>query len=110
MTLSRYFSRGKPQRGEERIGGGCLGLLPDPLLNLGQAFRGSVDVVPLGDIGKGFEQLLKAVVAVGRLIKYRAARAASRRVHHRQHPCLASHLHVFLRHVPAGTPTGLVAG
>jgi hypothetical protein len=110
MKLSHFSSRGKPQRGEKRIGGGRLGLPPDPFLNLGQTFRGSMDIIPFGNIGKRFEQLLKAIVAVRRLIEYRVAGAASRRVHHRQHPCLASHLHVFLCHIPAGTPTRLVAG
>jgi hypothetical protein len=110
MTLSHFSLRGKPQRGEKRIGGGRLGLPPDPFLNLRQAFRSPMDVVPLGDVGKGLEQLLEAVVAVRRLIKGRVAGAASRGVHHRQHSCLASHLHVFLCHVPAGTQTHLVAG
>jgi hypothetical protein len=110
MKLSHFSLRGKPQRSEERIGGGRLGLPPDPFLNLGQPLRGPMDIVPLGDVGKGLEQLLEAIVAVRRLVKYRVAGAAARRVHHRQHPCLASHLHVFLCHIPAGTPTRLVAG
>jgi hypothetical protein len=63
MKLWRSFSGSKPQSGEDGIGGGSLGLPPDPLLDLGQPLGGLMDVVAVGDVGEGFEQLLETFVA-----------------------------------------------
>jgi hypothetical protein len=95
MTLSRSYSGGKPQRGEDRIGGSRRGLPFDPFLNLRQTFRCLMDIVPIGDIGKGLEQLFEACAAIQRWTGDRMAGAASRCAHHRQHSFLASHSRTF---------------
>ena len=46
------FPGSKPQRGEDRVGGGRLGLPLDPVLYKGEALGGLMDVVPLGDVGE----------------------------------------------------------
>lgn len=96
MTLSPPFSGSKPQRGEDRIGGGRLGLPPDPVLHPGEAFGGLVDVIAVGDVDEGFEQLLEAFGAAEHWRRHRSARAA-RRAHDRWHPLVVLHPTAFLR-------------
>ena len=110
MTLWRYSSGGKPQRGEERIVGRRGGLPRDPFLNLRQTFRRLMDVIPLGDIGKGFEQLGEAFIAIQWWIGDRVAGAASGCTHHRQYSFPMSHARAFPHDVPAGIQTHPVAG
>ena len=108
MTLLRFFSGSKPQRGEDRIGGGPLGLLSDPLLDPGQALGGLMDVVAVGDIGKRFEQLLEAFgTSKGRR---RPAGAASQRTHERPRSFALSHSSAFPRGIPAVVQSRSAAG
>lgn len=60
MTQWRNSLRGKPQRSEDRIGGGAIGLRVDPFQHSGQTCGRLMDVVAVGDIDEGFEQLLEA--------------------------------------------------
>jgi hypothetical protein len=62
MKLSRC-SGGKSQNVEDRIGGGSLGLPPDPVLYPGKPLRGLMDVIAVGDIDDGLDQLLKTLVS-----------------------------------------------
>jgi hypothetical protein len=98
MTLLRAFSGSKPQRGENRIGGGHFGLLPDPFLDPGQAFSSLMDVVAIGDVDKGFKQLFKTFVA-GRAWPGREGGSASRRAHDRSHFVCLSHPTAFPRRI-----------
>ena len=61
MKLSRS-SRGKPQNVEDRIGGGSLGLPPDPILYPGKPLRSLMDVIAVGDVDDGLNQLLETFV------------------------------------------------
>ena len=85
MTLLRSSLGSKPQRGEDWVGGGLLGLTTDPFLDSGKALGRLVDIVPVGNVGKRFEQLFEAVVAplavAGAIwrARHRGARIASRR-------------------------------
>ena len=63
MTLCRPLSRSKPQSIEDRIGGGAIGLIPDPSLNRGQPLGRLMDVVALGDVGDGVEQQRDAALS-----------------------------------------------
>jgi hypothetical protein len=93
MTLWPPFSGSKPQRGEDRVGGGRLGLPRDPLLDPREAFGRLMDVVAVGDIGKGFEQLFEAFGAPeGRR---RLGHPASRRAHNRSRASVSSHPSAF---------------
>ena len=65
MKLSWASSGGETQNGENRIGRGRLRLARDPFLHTGQTLGGLVDVVAVGDVGEGFEQLFEALVAGG---------------------------------------------
>jgi hypothetical protein len=93
MTLLLHSSGGKPQPGEDRVGGGLLSLATDPFLDSGEALRSLMDVVPIGDVGKRFEQLFEAVVASRRLC--RMARPASRRAYRQPHFFDLSHPNAF---------------
>jgi hypothetical protein len=95
MTLSLPFSGSKPQRGEDRVGGGRLGLPPDPVLHPREAFGGLMDVVAVGDVDKGLEQLFEAFGAAKD--RRRTGRSASRRAHHRPHCSISLHPSAFLR-------------
>ncbi|HTW53882.1 MAG TPA: hypothetical protein VME45_18480 [Stellaceae bacterium] len=110
MTLSRYFSGGKPQSGENRIGGGMIGLTPDPLLDPRQTLRGLVDVVALSDVDKCFEQFFEAF---GAAKDCRAggspARAAAGRARRRPQSLVLTHPSAFPHDYSAVTP-GPVAG
>ena len=108
MTLLRFFSGSKPQRSEDRIGGGPLGLLSDPLLDSGQALGGLMDVVAVGDIGKRFQQLLKAFATPKG--SRRPAGAASPRTHERPRFFALSHSSAFPRGIPAVVQSLLAAG
>jgi hypothetical protein len=101
MTLLRSSSGSKPQRGEDRIGGGQFGLLLDPLLDPGQAFGGLVDVVAIGDVDKGFEQLFKTLVAGAVWRRCSEGGSASRRAHDRPQFFDPSHSPAFPRSIPA---------
>jgi hypothetical protein len=110
MTLWRFSSGGKPQRGEDRIDGSRSGLPFDPFLNLRQAFRCLMNVVPIGDIGKGLKQLFETFAAIQRWTGDRVAGAASWCAHHRQHSFLLSHSRAFPHVFLAGIQTRPVAG
>jgi len=99
MTLLRFFSGSKPQRGEDRIGGGPLGLLSDPLLDSGQALGGLMDVVAVGDIGERFEQLLETFATSKG--SRRPASAASPRTHEQPRFFAFPHSSAFSRGIPA---------
>jgi hypothetical protein len=102
MKLLRAFSRSKPQPGEDRIGGGLLGLPLDPVLYPGQAFRRLMNVVAIGDVGKGLKQLLKALALVqnGRGCRMAVAGGASWRAHGRQNFFDVVHPRAFPRGIP----------
>jgi hypothetical protein len=109
MKLLRDFSGSKPQRGEDRIGGSLLGLPPDPVLDPREALGGLVDVVAVGDVDNGLEQLLEALGATkGRAGRF-AARAAARRVYRGPHAIDLSHPSAFSRGFEAVTQTRPVA-
>ena len=110
MKLSGYFSGGKPQRGEEGIGGGVLGLPLDPVLNLGQPFGRLMDVVAIDDIGEGFEQLFEALAPVHDGRGGGHADPASRRVPGRSQFLDLSHPSAFPRGIPAATQNLPAAG
>lgn len=95
MTLSLPFSGSKPQRGEDRVGGGRLGLPPDPVLHPRQALRCLMDVIAVGDVDEGFEQLLEAFGAAKDWC--RIGRSASRCAHHWPHYSVSPHPNAFLR-------------
>jgi len=103
MTLSRVFSGGEPKIGEDRIGGGPLSLTPDPILYARQARGGLMDVIAVGDIDKGFKELLETFV-VGqdrRGCRIAVAGRASRRAHRRQQFFDRLHPRAFPRGIPA---------
>lgn len=110
MKLWRSFSGSKPQSGEERIGGGSVGLSPDPLLDARQALGGLVNVVALGDVGEGVEQRVEAFAAGQRRSGRRIFAAAARRPYDRPHPVDLSHPGAFPCGVPAATQSRPVAG
>ena len=99
MRLLAAFSGGKPQRGEDRIRGGLLGLAIDPVLHSGKALGGLMDVVAIGNVGKSFEQLLETLALVQHLRGscVSIAGRAAWRSHRRQnffdvlHPCALPH-------------------
>ena len=105
MTLWRFSSGGKLQRGENRIGGGGRDLPFDPVLNLRQTFRRLMDVVPVGDIGKSFEQLFEAFRTIRRCVGDHGPGAASWCAHHRQRSFFVLHLRAFPRNLPTWTQT-----
>ena len=110
MTLWRFSSGGKPQRGEDRIVGSRSGLPLDPFLNLRQTFRRLMDVIPLGDIGKGFEQLFEAFATIQRSLRDGVAGAASRCENLRLHSFLLSHSRAVPPDFSARIQTRPVAG
>ena len=110
MTLSHFSLRGKPQRGEKRIGGSRGGLPLDPFLNLRQPLRRLMDIVPIGDIGKGLQQLFEAFGAIQRRIGDHMAGAASRCSYHRENSFLLSHSRAFPHDFSARIQTRPVAG
>jgi hypothetical protein len=104
MTLLRSFSGSKPQPGEDRVGGGLLSLATDPFLDSGKALRGLVDVVPVGNVGKRFEQLFQALVARARRGGCGVPRSALRRAPDQPHFFDLSHPNAFPRGItPAVT-------
>ncbi len=108
MTLLRSFSGGKPQSGEDRIGGGPIGLPFDPLLDPRQALGGLMNIIPV-DIGEGLEQLLEAFGATedcGR----RIAGPASRRTRRRSHSLVLTHPTAFRCGCSVATQNHPVAG
>lgn len=112
MTLSRLFSGGKPQRGEDRVGSGRLGLRPDPFLHTGEAFGRLMDVVPLDDVGEGFEELIETFRAAGcgPLGTADAAGAAAPRAYHRHPSSVLSHANAFPLGIPARVENHPIAG
>ena len=111
MTLLRPFLRGKPQRGENRVGSGSLGFSADPILHANQSFCGLVDIVPFGDIDKGFEQLLEALLAARRVSRHGThGTAASRRVYRSHHSFVSSHANAFPLGIPARVENHSTAG
>jgi len=109
MKLLRGFSGSKPQRGEDRIGGSLIGLPPDPLLDPREALGGLVDVVAVGDVDKGFEQLLEALGATEDRARRIVGSAAARRAHRGPHSIDLSHPSAFSRGIEAVTQTRPVA-
>lgn len=99
MKLLRSLGS-KPQSGEDGIGGGPLGLPPDPILNPGQAFGRLMDIVAVGNVGKGFKQLFKAFVTGGNGRRHHHAGSASRR-YRGPHFFSLSHPSAFPRGIPA---------
>ena len=95
MTLSPLFSGSKPQRGEDRVGGGRLGLPSDPVLHSCEPLCGLMDIVAVGDIGEGLEQLFETLGAAKN--RRRTDHPASRRAHHRPHCSVSPHPSAFLR-------------
>jgi hypothetical protein len=110
MTLSRYFSGGKPQSGEDRIGGGMIGLPPDPILYSRQPFGGLMDVVAVGDVGEGFEQLFEALGAPEHRRGRRLAGTATRRARRRPHSFVLTHPSAFPCGCSAATQSPSAAG
>jgi hypothetical protein len=110
MTLWRFSLGGKPHCGEDRIGGSRSGLAFDPFLNLRQTLRRLMDIVSIGDVGEGFEQLFEAFAAVRRWTGDRIAGVAARCAHHRQHSSLVSHSRAFPHDFPVRIQTRPVAG
>jgi len=102
MTLLRSSLGSKPQRGEDWVGGGLLGLTTDPFLDSGKALGRLVDIVPVGNVGKRFEQLFEAVVAPHRCRRGHMARPTSRRAH-RKPP------HFFNLSHPNAFPHGIIS-
>ena len=111
MTLSPPFSRSKPQRGEDRISGGSLGLTPDPFLHPDEPFGGLMDVVAVGDVGERLKQLFETFAATEeRGASDDTLGAAPRRAHDRLHVVDLIHPSVFFRAVPAATQPRPAAG
>jgi hypothetical protein len=112
MKLSRSSLRGKPQPGEDRIGGGLFGLPLDPVLYPGQAFGRLMDVVAVSDVGKRFKQLLEALALVqnGRGCRMAVAGGASRRAHGRQNFFDMIHTRAFPRGIPTRIQSLSAAG
>jgi hypothetical protein len=108
MTLLRSSLGGKPQIGEDRIGGGTIGLTLDPLLHPRQAFGGLMDVVAV-DIREGFEQLFKAF-GPAKDGRRRFAGTASRRARRWPHSLVLTHPTAFLRGCSVPTQNPPVAG
>ena len=109
MTLLRSFSGGEPQTSEDRIGAGLLGLPIDPGLHSGEAFGSLMDIIAVGDIGEGLEQLLKAVALAQNRCSGRpfVARRAARRPHGCKnffdvlHPCAFPHgIRALIQNLP----------
>ena len=109
MTLSRYFSGGKPQSGEDRIGGGAIGFPLDPLLHLRQPLGGLMNVVAVGEVGERFEQLFEAFGATedgtGRIVGPTSWRARRRR-----HWLVLTHSSAFPHGCSSGTQNPSVVG
>lgn len=111
MTLSRYFSRSKTQSGEDRVGGGMIGLPPDPLLYSRQTLGGLVDVVAVGDVDERFEQFLEAFGAAEHRGGCRfAAGTASRRRRRPLYSFVLTHPTAFPRGCSPATQNHPVAG
>lgn len=111
MTLWRYSSGGKTQSGEDRIGGGAVGLSIDPFEHAFEAQSGLVNVVAVGDVDDGFEQLLQAFSAIRRFREpRRSAGAATRRAQLRPHSLVLTHPSAFPRDCSAATQIPPVAG
>ena len=110
MTPSQPFLRGKPQRGEDRVGSGSLGLSADPFLHAGQTFGRLMDIVPLGNIDKGFEQLLEALLAARCVSGHSGDATASRRAHRSHHSFVSSHANAFPLGIPARVENHSTAG
>lgn len=111
MTLWRYSLGGKPQSGEDRIGGGATGLRVDPFEHAVKAFGGLVDVVAVGDVGEGFEQLFEAFgpaeTCRGRR---RMIGPAPWRARLRPYSCVMTHPSAFSRGGSAATRNPPAAG
>ena len=109
MTLSRT-SGSKPQRGEDRIGGGPFRLPRDPVLDPGEALGSLMDIVAVGDVGERFEQLLKAFAAAPYRYRGRRNGPASWRAHDRPLSLDVFHPSAFPRNIPAPAQSLPVAG
>ena len=110
MTLWRFSLRSKPQSSEYRIGGGPFGLPADPFLDPGQALGSLMNVVALGDVGKGFEQLIETIAAVDRRCGGHPADPASRRPYDRRHSFVLSHSSAFPHGMPSRVRNLFAAG
>lgn len=110
MTLCRPISRSKPQRGEDRIGGGSLGLTPDPVLHSGEPLGGLMDVIAVGDVGECFEQLFETLRTAECRAAAGVAGAAPRCAHDRLHLVDLTHPSVFPYAISAATQIRPVAG
>ena len=110
MTLSRYFSGGKTQSGEDRIGGGAISFPLDPFLHSRQTVGGLVDVVAVSEIGECFEQLFEALGAAEDRGGRRIAGAATRRAGRWPRSLVLSHLSAFPLGCSARTQSPSVAG
>jgi hypothetical protein len=110
MTLCRPFSGSKPQRGEDRIGGGSLGLTPDPFLHAGKTLGGLMDVVAVGDVGERREQLFETLATAENRAAGRMAAAAPRCAYDRLQLVDLIHPSAFFRAIPAATQIRPVAG
>jgi hypothetical protein len=65
MKLSRCSGGKSQQHVEDRIGGGSLGLPPDPVLHPGKPLRGLMDVIAVGDVDDCLDQLFETFVPGG---------------------------------------------
>ena len=65
MKLSRCSGGKSQQHVENRIGGGSLGLPPDLVLHPGKPLRGLMDVIAVGDVDDGLDQLFETFVPGG---------------------------------------------
>jgi hypothetical protein len=110
MTLLRYSLRGKPQSGEDRIGGGAIGLRIDPFEDAIEAFGSLVDVVPIGDVDNGFEQLFEAFGTAEVFGGRRIIGTAARRARLRPHSRVMTHPTAFPRGCSAATRNPPAAG
>jgi len=110
MTLCRPFSRSKPKRGEDRIGGGSLGLTPDPVLHARQPLGGLMDVVAVGDVGECLEELLETFGAAEDRAAGDTAGMAAWRATGRPYLVDLIHPSAFFCAIPAATQTRPVAG
>lgn len=110
MTLLPYFSGGKTQSGENRIGGGAIGFPLDPLLYSRQTLGGLMDVVAIREVGERFEQLLEAFGAAEDGGGRRIAGPASRRQRRWPHFLVLTHLSAFPLGCSARTQNPPVAG
>jgi hypothetical protein len=99
------YSGGKPQSAENGIGGGALGLPLDPFLDPRQPLGGLMNIVSLGDVGDGLEQLFQAFVASARQCRNQRRGTAAR---HTSRGAVSSQL-CHAAAFPCGVPPAVVA-